>query len=216
VTGIARGRLPGRRGSKDAGFSFFTEIVLNATKPRHEADQAFGHVRIEVVADDAPLRGWHRRGKQARHECGEVILGSRITDRAPGRADYDIEPRDPGLCVMAFVFEFSPFDVARVHRQSFSGAFRSPDAGHLVNRNGLAALFRHAGGQFAVIRGRWYPRSTVGDKRAIDRNSFRAWLNGIGGLTAEQRGQGYRALALAEAADGANLTSLPPRCPAPS
>ena len=44
----------------------------------------------------------------------------------------------------------------------------------------------------------------------MDGNSFGAWLDGIRDLTAEQRGQGFRALALAEAADGANLAPLPP------
>ena len=145
MTGIAQERLPGRHGLKNAGFSLFAEIVLNATKPRHETDEAFGHVRIEFVADDAPRRGWRRRGKQVRHECGEVLLGARIADRAADRAGYDIEPRDQGLCAMAFVFELSPFDVAWLHRQSFGGAFQGLDAGHLVNRNGLAALFGHGG-----------------------------------------------------------------------
>src|SRR5208283_5455679 len=43
-----------------------------------------------------------------------------------------------------------------------------------------------------------------------DGTTFGAWLDGIRGLTAEQRGQGFRALALAEAADGANPASLAP------
>gem|GEM_PF-4492319 len=51
VTGITQERLPGCHGLKNAGFSLFSEIVLNATKPRHEADQAFGYVHIEVVAE---------------------------------------------------------------------------------------------------------------------------------------------------------------------
>ena len=98
-------------------------------------------MRIEVVADDAPRRGWRGRRKQIRHECGEVRLGACIADRGADRAGCDIEPRDHGDCAMAFVFEFSPLDVAWLHRQSFGGAFQGLDAGHLINRNGLAALF---------------------------------------------------------------------------
>src|SRR5271165_594512 len=54
------------------------------------------------------------------------------------------------------------------------------------------------------------PEIVGGGKTAMDGTTFGAWLDGIRGLTAEQRGQGFRALALAEAADGANPASLAP------
>ena len=54
------------------------------------------------------------------------------------------------------------------------------------------------------------PEIVGGGNTAMDGNTFGAWLDGIRGLTAEQRGQGFRALALAEAADGANPASLAP------
>ncbi len=41
-------------------------------------------------------------------------------------------------------------------------------------------------------------------------DGFEAWLDGIRSLTAEQRGRGFFALALAEAADGAKLAALSP------
>ena len=54
------------------------------------------------------------------------------------------------------------------------------------------------------------PEIVGGGKMAMDDNTFGAWLDAIRGLTAEQRGQGFRALALAEAADGAKLASPSP------
>lgn len=44
----------------------------------------------------------------------------------------------------------------------------------------------------------------------MDRDFFDGWLAGIGRLTAEQRSQGFRALALAEASDDANPISVEP------
>jgi transposase-like protein len=44
----------------------------------------------------------------------------------------------------------------------------------------------------------------------MDDFDFAAWLNGIDRLTARQRGEGFRALALAEASDGSNLVGLAP------
>jgi hypothetical protein len=43
------------------------------------------------------------------------------------------------------VFELTPFDVSRLHRQALGGTFQSLDPGHLVDRNGLPALFGHGG-----------------------------------------------------------------------
>ena len=42
----------------------------------------------------------------------------------------------------------------------------------------------------------------------MDGDGFEAWLDGVRRLTAEQRGQGFRGLALAEAADDVNMATL--------
>src|SRR5271165_6257029 len=44
---------------------------------------------------------------------------------------------------------------------------------------------------------------------AMDHDAFEAWLNAIGGLTVEQRGLAWHALALAEAADAGQMAALP-------
>ena len=41
----------------------------------------------------------------------------------------------------------------------------------------------------------------------MDAAGFRLWLASIGDLTAEQRGHGFRALAMAEAGDDTDMTS---------
>ena len=47
---------------EDAGFSLLPEILLDTAKLRHEAGDPFGHVGIEVVADDLPRLPLRRRG----------------------------------------------------------------------------------------------------------------------------------------------------------
>jgi transposase-like protein len=44
----------------------------------------------------------------------------------------------------------------------------------------------------------------------MDDDDFRAWLANVGRLSGKQRGEGFRTLALAEAADGSNLAGLAP------
>ena len=44
----------------------------------------------------------------------------------------------------------------------------------------------------------------------MDDSDFAAWLTGIARLTVQQRGEGFRALALAEAVDGPNPAGLAP------
>jgi transposase-like protein len=50
----------------------------------------------------------------------------------------------------------------------------------------------------------------LGGKAVMDRDFFEAWLAGVRCLTAEQRSVGFRALALAEAADGEESMSFAP------
>ena len=102
---------------------------------------------IEVVADDAPRCRRSSRGEQVFHEPDEVLFGAGIADRATDLAGGDIERRDQGFRAMADVFELPPFDVARLHWQTFRGPFQGLDAGHLVNRNSPAALFGQSGGR---------------------------------------------------------------------
>ena len=47
---------------------------------------------------------------------------------------------------MADIFELPPFDVAGLHRQAWGGAFQRLNTSHLVDRNGLHALFGGGGG----------------------------------------------------------------------
>jgi hypothetical protein len=46
---------------------------------------------------------------------------------------------------MADIFELPPFDVAGLHRQAWRGALQRLNTGHLVDRNGLHALFGDTG-----------------------------------------------------------------------
>jgi hypothetical protein len=51
-------------------------VVPDATEFSHGASDAFGHVGIEILADDAPRRGRRGRSEQILHECDEILFGA--------------------------------------------------------------------------------------------------------------------------------------------
>jgi hypothetical protein len=147
VTGIAQERLACCHRLEDAGLSLLPEILLDTAKLRHEAGDPFGHVGIEVVADDLPRRRRRRRGEQILQERHEIRFGAGISDRATDLAGGDVERADQGFRAMPDVLELPPLDVSRLHRQALGGSFQGLDAGHLVDRDGLHALLGGGGGR---------------------------------------------------------------------
>jgi len=63
--------------------------------------------------------------------------------------------------------------------------------------------------QLALVSGMRYSGVNWQGEMAMDHDAFEAWLNAIGGLTVEQRGLAWHALALAEAADAGQMAALP-------
>jgi hypothetical protein len=61
---------------------------------------------------------WRRRGEQIGHETDEVLFGAGIADGAADRASGDVERGDQGFGAEPDVFELTPFDVSRFHRQA--------------------------------------------------------------------------------------------------
>jgi hypothetical protein len=145
VAGVAKERLSRGHRVENAVFAFLAEIVVDATELSDEAHDAFGHVGIEVVADDAPRRGRRRGGEQALHKGNEVLFGAGIADGATDRTGRDVERRDQGFGAVPDVLELPPFDVPGLHRQALRRALQCLDSGHLVDRNGLHTLFRSRG-----------------------------------------------------------------------
>ena len=74
-----------------------------------------------------------------------MSFGAGIADRSAYFASGDIESRNQGFRAMPYILELTPFDMSRLHWQAFGGAFQGLHPGHLVNRNGLAALCGHGG-----------------------------------------------------------------------
>jgi hypothetical protein len=111
-------------------FRFSPEILFNAAKLRDEAGDAFGHVRVEVIANHPPRRGGRRRGEQIPRENAEVLFGTGIDDGATNFACGDIECGDRGLRAMPGVLELTPFDVSGLDGQVFRGTFQGLDPGH--------------------------------------------------------------------------------------
>jgi transposase-like protein len=61
---------------------------------------------------------------------------------------------------------------------------------------------------FALVIGKWHARAIMWGATGMDRDGFERWLASIADLTAEQRGHGFLALALAEA--GGDMKLAPP------
>jgi hypothetical protein len=102
-------------------------------------------VRIEIIANHTPGRGWCRRGEQVLHEGNEIVFGAGIADHAANHASGDIERGDQGFRAVPDILELTPLDVPWLHGQAFRGALQGLDPSHLVDRNGLGALFRRRG-----------------------------------------------------------------------
>src|ERR1700712_3201113 len=56
VSSIAQEALACRHRLKDAGFPLLAEVFVDAAEISNKAGDAFGHVRVEVVADHPPAR----------------------------------------------------------------------------------------------------------------------------------------------------------------
>ena len=99
------------------------KVFVDAAEPGHEADNAFGHMGVEVVADDFPSRGVGVRGEQRLKVSHEIGLGATVTHGALDFAGDNIESGDQGLRAVADIFELAPLHLPRLHGQR--GAARS-------------------------------------------------------------------------------------------
>jgi len=102
---------------------------------------------VEVVADHLPGRCRRRRGEQIVQECHEIRLGAGIADRAADLACRDIERGDQGFRAVPDILKLPPLDVPGLHRQARGSSLQRLDTGHLVDRDGLAALLGDSGGR---------------------------------------------------------------------
>ena len=70
----------------------------------------------------------------------KILFGPGIADHAFDLAGGNIEGRNQGLGAMTVIFEFTPLDLARRHRQSRRDALEDLDAGHLVDGDGTMGV----------------------------------------------------------------------------
>ena len=133
---IAQEGLPARLSRQDAVVPFAAERgFIDAALARHQPHDAFRHVGVEIIADDAPAHARPRRGEELFEEGREVGFGAGVGDGAADLAGDDVEAGDQGLRAMADIFELAPLDPARPHGQRGGDAFERLDAGHLVDRH---------------------------------------------------------------------------------
>ena len=127
-------------------FPFSPKLIVDAAELCEQADHTLGHVGVEVIAHHLPPRRPRLRSEQIVQERHEIGLGAAVADGADDLAGSDVKRRYQGFCAMADIFELPPFDMPGLHRQAWGGAFQRLDTGHLVDRNGLPALFGGCGG----------------------------------------------------------------------
>src|SRR3954469_14056772 len=75
MIGIAQERLTCCHRLKDAGLAFLPEVVGDAAELCDQAGHAFGHVRVEIVADHVPPRRRRRGGEQRLQKRDEIRFG---------------------------------------------------------------------------------------------------------------------------------------------
>jgi hypothetical protein len=145
VVAIAQERLGCHHRLEDAGFSFLTQIFVDAAKVRHQADHPLGHVGVEIVADDLPrCRRWRQANRLSRNDTKSASV--RVSPMEP----RTLPEATSNAAIRAFVpcriySNPPPFDVSRLHRQARRSMFQRLNTGHFVDRDGLHARLGNGG-----------------------------------------------------------------------
>lgn len=151
VSAIPQEGLPRGHVFQMPRFSLLAEILFDAAQPGREADDAFGQMGVEVVADDLPACGVLVGGEQCVKERHEIGFGAGVANPTLDGAGGDIEGGDQSLGSVPDIFEFAPLHLPRLHRQGWGGPLQRLNPGHLVNGNGTHA-FGGRGRRFDVYR----------------------------------------------------------------
>src|SRR4051812_15791749 len=115
MLGAAQECFSGRLGGEYARLSFNAEIDLEAAGACDEANNRFGKVDIEIVANDVPLCGGNGTAEQATKKAREVLFRPGVADNALDFASADVESGDQGLGAVALIFKLASLDFARHH-----------------------------------------------------------------------------------------------------
>jgi hypothetical protein len=84
--------------------------------------------------------------QQLAEKAGEILFSPGVSDHAFDPAGGDIEGGNQGLSAMPPVFELSPLDLTRQHRQARRDALERLNAGHLVHRDRAVSVVGASGG----------------------------------------------------------------------
>jgi len=115
-----------------AAFPFDAQILLDVTLCRHQADQGFGLVSVELVGDEDPDGLWI--GLEGLPDVsGKVGFGAcRSYARCYDPPGGHVEVGNQTLRAMPLVFEFLALDVTGLDRQAGVQTFQGLDAGHFI------------------------------------------------------------------------------------
>ncbi len=120
-------------------FAFAAQVLLDATLSRHQTDQGFRLMGIELIGDKDPGRlGISLNGLG--NVSGKVSFGARGSNA--GRHDLSashLQIGDQRLGAMALVFEFLAFDMTGLHGQGWLQTLKRLDAGHLIGAHHMRA-----------------------------------------------------------------------------
>ena len=147
-------RLARRHVREDAVLSLDPEIVVDAAPLRHQTDERFRLVRVELVEHEDP--GAIRVAVNRPGDVGrEVVLGSRGADaREDGLSCHHVEVRDEAQRAVALVFELDALGLARSRRLRRVNPFECLNAGLLVGADDVppcGSQARRVGVRFADL-----------------------------------------------------------------
>ncbi len=129
----------GTHAGEMAAFAFDAQLLLDATLHRHQTDQGFGLVRVELIGDKDP--GGLGIGLDGLLDVsGKVCFGACRSDTR--RHDLPGGHRQVGnqtLRAMPFVFEFLTLDMTGLHRQAGVQTFQRLDARHFIGTHHMRA-----------------------------------------------------------------------------
>src|SRR5262245_39300516 len=146
MPGLTQEGGAGDLGGEHAGLALDAELVGEPALACHEPHHRLRQMDVEIVADDIPANVAGGALEQAAQKARKILFSAGIAEHAFDLAGGHVEGRNQGLRAVAAIFELTPLDLARRHRQSRRDALQRLDAGHLVDADGAMRVVLDGGG----------------------------------------------------------------------
>ncbi len=129
----------GAHAGEMAAFAFDAQIFLDATLRRHQTDQGFGLVRVELIGDEDPGGLWI--GLEGLPDVSSKVGFGTCRSHAgchelPGG---HVEVGHQTLCAMPLIFKFLALDMTGLDGQAGVQTFQGLDARHFIGTHHMRA-----------------------------------------------------------------------------